>query len=115
MSRYRINPGEFRHPIIIQKLNKIRNEYGEISEEKWMNFLELRAAIYPISGKDFFSAETLNSEVTHKINIRYVEGITSAMRIKFGERYFEIISPPINFQEKNVLLQMMCKERIYES
>lgn len=114
MSRYRINSGEFRHPIAIQKLDKIRNEYGEIIDT-WVDFIEVRAAIYPLSGKDFFSAETLNSEVTHKINIRYVEGITSAMRIKFGVRYFEIISPPINFQEKNVLLQIMCKERFYES
>lgn len=114
MSRYAINSGEFRHPITIQKLDKSRNEYGEVIEE-WIDFLEIRAAIYPLSGKDFFSAETLNSEVTHKINTRYVEGITSAMRIKFGERYFEIISPPINFQEKNILLQIMCKERIYES
>lgn len=114
MSRYAINSGEFRHPITIQKLDKSRNEYGEVIED-WIDFLEIRAAIYPLSGKDFFSAETLNSEVTHKINVRYVEGITSAMRVKFGERYFEIISPPINFQEKNILLQIMCKERVYES
>ena len=114
MSRYRINPGEFRHRIIIQKMNKIENDYGELLDT-WVDFLEVRAAIYPLSGKDFFAAETTNNEITHKINIRYVPGITSAMRIKFGERYFEIISPPINFQEKNVLLQIMCKERCYES
>lgn len=114
MSKYRINAGDFRHLITIQKLDKKRNEYGELIED-WVYFLEVRAAIYPLSGKDFFAAETLNSEATHKINIRYVEGITSAMRIKFSNRYFEIISPPINFQEKNILLQIMCKERYYES
>lgn len=114
MSRYRINPGELRHRITIQKLNNSQNEYGEISEF-WEDILNIRAGIYPISGKDFFAAETTNNEITHKINIRYVPGITSAMRIKFGERYFEIISPPINFQEKNILLQIMCKERCYES
>lgn len=114
MSRYRINPGEFRHRIIIQKMNKIENDYGELLDT-WVDFLEVRAAIYPLSGKDFFAAETSNNEITHKINIRYVPGITSAMRIKFEERYFEITSPPINFQEKKVLLQIMCKERCYES
>lgn len=113
MSRYRINPGEFRHPIIIQKLDKVSNDYGELNDI-WIDFLEIRAAIYPLSGKDFFAAETTNSEITHKINIRYIKGVTSSMRIKFGERYFEIISPPINFQEKNILLQIMCKERYYE-
>jgi SPP1 family predicted phage head-tail adaptor len=114
MSRYRINSGEFRHHITIQKIDKIRNKYGELIES-WIDFLEIRAAIYPLSGKDFFAAETTNSEVTHKINIRYIEGITSAMRVKFGNRYFEITAPPINFQERNILLQIMCKERCYES
>ena len=114
MSRYRINPGELRHRITIQKLNNSQNEYGELAE-LWEDILNVRAGIYPISGKDFFAAETTNNEITHKINIRYVPGITSAMRIKFGERYFEIISPPINFQERNILLQIICKERCYES
>ncbi|GAA0763858.1 phage head closure protein [Clostridium sartagoforme] len=114
MSRYRINSGEFKHHIIIQQLDKVRNEYGELIDT-WVDFLGIRAAIYPLSGKDFFAAETVNSEVTHKINIRYIEGITSAMRIKFGNRFFEITAPPINFQERNILLQIMCKERYYES
>lgn len=118
MSRYRINPGEFRHRITIQKCNSNQNDYGEIDINApitWSDVVSVRAAIYPLSGKDFFAAETTNNEITHKINIRYVPGITSLMRIKFGERYFEIISPPINFQEKNILLQIMCKERCYES
>lgn len=113
MSRFRINAGEFRHVIIIQKLVKVRNEFGELIDT-WNDFLELRAAVYPLSGKDLFAAETINSETTHKVNIRYIEGISSAMRVKFKDRYFEITSPPINFQEKNILLQLMCKERYYE-
>ena len=30
MSRYRINPGEFRHRITIQKMSEIENDYGEL-------------------------------------------------------------------------------------
>jgi hypothetical protein len=32
------------------------------------------------------------------------------MRVLFGERVFSIVSPPINFQEKNIELQILCKE-----
>lgn len=115
MSRYRINPGELRHRITIQKFNNNQNEYGEVeinTHASWSDVAVVRAGIYPISGKEFFSAETVNSEVTHKVKIRYIEGITSNMRIKFGDRYFEIISQPINFQEKNIELQLLCKELI---
>lgn len=109
MTRYRINPGEYRHKIIFQKLVNIQNGYGEPTGV-WTDILPARAGIYPLSGKEFYAAETVSSEVTHKINMRYKSGITSDMRIKFGERIFELISPPINFQEKNIELQLLCKE-----
>lgn len=110
MSRYRINPGELRHRITIQKLNNSQNEYGEVSE-LWEDILNVRAGIYPISGKEFFAAETVNSEITHKVKIRYIEGIMPNMRIKFNNRIFSIESV-INFQERNIELQLLCKELI---
>ncbi len=111
MTRYRINPGEFRHPIIFQRVTDSQDEYGAPINE-WQNIINARAAIYPINGKDFFMAEQTNNELTHKIHIRFMPGITPDMRIKFGERYFEISSPPINFQEKNTMLQLLCKELV---
>lgn len=110
MSRYRINPGELRHRITIQKLDNSQNEYGEASE-LWEDILNVRAGIYPISGKEFFAAETVNSEITHKVKIRYIEGIMPNMRIKFNNRIFSIESV-INFQERNIELQLLCKELI---
>lgn len=110
MSRYRINPGELRHRITIQKLNNSQNEYGEVSE-LWEDILNVRAGIYPISGKEFFAAETVNSEITHKVKIRYIGGITPNMRIKFNNRIFSIESV-INFQERNIEIQLLCKELI---
>lgn len=111
MARYRINPGELRHKIIFQKFDKEhQDDYGE-PEPMWVDVLTTRVAIYPISGRDFYAAEKENSEVTHKINLRYIKGLLPSMRIKFGDRLFSIISI-INFQERNVELQIMCKELI---
>lgn len=109
MTRYRINPGELRHIISFQRKTGTQNDFGEEINE-WVDVVKTRAAIYPISGKEFFAAEKVNSATTHKINIRFISGITSDMRIKFGQRTFELISPPINFQEKNISLQLLCKE-----
>jgi SPP1 family predicted phage head-tail adaptor len=110
LTRYRINPGEFRHVIVFQKKSGVQNSYGETSND-WVDVIKTRVGIFPVSGKEFFAAETVNSEVTHKVNLRYLPGITSDMRIKFGERFFSIISV-INFQEKNIELQLLCKELI---
>lgn len=114
MSRYRINPGELRHRITIQKCNSNQNNYGEIDINAtitWSDVVTVRAGIYPISGKEFFAAETVNSEITHKVKIRYIEGISPNMRIKFNNRIFSIESV-INFQERGIELQLLCKELI---
>lgn len=114
MRKYRINPGDFRHIIIFQKAKGNKNEYGEGNKESigWKNYLTTRAAIYPVSAREFFSAEMKNSEVSHKVFMRYIPQveITTDMRIQFGSRIFELIGPPINFEEKNNQLLLMCKE-----
>lgn len=108
MSRYRINPGEFRHIITFQEMEERKNSLGEMTKV-WIDRFSTRAAIYPISGKEFFTADMNNSEVSHKINIRYRGDINTKMRIIFEGRVFNIESI-INFQERNILIQIMAKE-----
>lgn len=111
-----MNPSKLRHRITFQRQTKNQNEYGEEIKneeiEKWVEVITVWASVNPISAKEFFAAEKLNSEITHKINMRCIRSleITSDMRIKFNDRYFELIGPPINFQERNVELQLLCKE-----
>jgi len=38
--------------------------------------------------------------------------VTSKNRVNFGGRIFEIISPPINFDERNREVQLMTVERV---
>jgi len=111
MTLFNINPGKYRHVVTIQKQTTARNPYGEISEE-WTDVAKARAGIFPISGKEVFQKQFVESEISHRIHIRYnpTYVINSQMRILFNNRVFSIVSPPINFQEKNVELQMLCKE-----
>lgn len=108
MSRYRINPGEFRHIITFQEMEERKNQFGEMTKV-WVDKFSTRAGIYPLSGKEFFTADKENSEISHKINIRYRPDINQKMRIIFEGRVFNIESI-INFQERNILIQIMAKE-----
>ncbi len=113
---FKINAGKYRHVATLQKLSTIRSPYGGIdrnNDANWDDIATIRIAIFPISGKDVLTAEYVKSEITHRIAIRYNPEltITSDMRINFNGRVFDIISPPIDFQEKNMELQLMCKER----
>jgi SPP1 family predicted phage head-tail adaptor len=114
LTRFSINAGKYRHVITIQQLLTTENTYGETirnDDTNWEDVLTTRAGIFPISGKDYFNEDVINAEITHKIQMRYQTGIDSSMRIKFGNRIFDIISPPIDFQERHREIQLMCKER----
>jgi SPP1 family predicted phage head-tail adaptor len=112
----RINAGKYRHIVTFQKLNANPNSYGEIDrrdDANWEDVLTTRAGIFPISGRDFFNAmaSVKTAEITHRIQLRFIKGIDSEMRIKFGNRIFEMITPPTNFQERGTELLILVKER----
>jgi SPP1 family predicted phage head-tail adaptor len=102
---------DLRHRITIQQKSFIRDTYGQPVEE-WSDVFTVWASINPLTGKDLFAAESVQSEITHKIKIRFKLGIKPDMRVRFGDRYFQIISPPINFNERNIELQLMCRELV---
>jgi SPP1 family predicted phage head-tail adaptor len=102
--------GKLRHKITIQEYSAARDSFGA-ETEGWNDKASVFASITPISGKEYFASQQLNAEVTTKITIRYLEGITPKMRVVFGDRIFEIVSV-LNFEERNVELNLMCKESV---
>jgi SPP1 family predicted phage head-tail adaptor len=76
----------------------------------WQDHATVWAAIEPLSGREFFAAQQVQSETTGKITIRYIPGITADMRILHGSRIFELTAPPIDPQERHAELQLMVKE-----
>lgn len=100
-----MNPGELRHKI------KIQIQDLEQENEVWNDVFSCWANVNPISGREYYQAETVNSDLTHRIRLRYRKGITPDMRILYKDRIFYIVSV-INEYEKNYALQLMCRELI---
>jgi SPP1 family predicted phage head-tail adaptor len=112
----RINAGKYRHLVTFQRLKEPQNLYGETSvniESNWEDAFTARVGIFPLSGRELLAleADAKQGEISHRIVLRYMKGIDSKMRIKFGTRIFEIISPPVNNYERNDELLLFCKER----
>jgi SPP1 family predicted phage head-tail adaptor len=111
----RINAGKYRHIVTFQRLKEdAQNSYGETpihGDLNWEDAFNARVGIFPISGREALTEEVIRGEISHRIQLRYMAGIDNTMRIKFGERIFEIISPPVNQYEQNHELHLICKER----
>lgn len=101
--------GEMRHRISLQ-VKTITKAEG-IPQENWITLVTVWASITNISGKEYFQAASVQSEITTRIQIRYRPEITPAMRVLYGSRLFNILSV-IDKDERHHELELMCKEVI---
>jgi SPP1 family predicted phage head-tail adaptor len=107
----KVNTGDLRHHIDIYANTKVENELGEIT---W-NFVKIKtiwANIIPQTGSlQKQQADTILTNVTHKIIVRYSAGkdIKKDMQIHFRNSRFEI-KYILNPYFKNETLEIFCVE-----
>ena len=80
---------KMRHRIKFQSLSLVSDGQGG-STESWVDFAEVWADVKPISGRERLFAQRIEDIQDHKIIIRYLDGITTTMRIVFNNRIFQI-------------------------
>lgn len=105
-----MDAGLMRHKITMQKKSNERNSFGE-PEDMWVDVVTVRASINPLSGRDFMAAMKEQAAVTHKVTIRYNPSVNADMRIKYGDRLFDILHI-IDTWEQHREMVLLCKELI---
>lgn len=100
--------GAMRHKIEFVTIGEIRGAMGGVSEGE-THLADARAEIKPISGGERFMSNQLFSEATSQIRCRFVAGVTTKHKIKFGARTFDILNVQ-DKDEKGVELFIVAKE-----
>ena len=100
--------GALNKEIIIQDKTQVSDNMGGFTDT-WGNLYTLFSAIWPVSSKEQISSMQLSMTISHRIRIRYRTGISASYRVKFGSRYFSIVSI-INPNERNQWLDLVCRE-----
>lgn len=100
MGRYRINPGDFKHEIEIQRCQKIKDEDNRLVEQ-WTALCNVRAKILYTRGSEYIESYGTNSNVGVTFYIRYnCKDITSKDRIIYKGKPYNIVYVN-NIQELN--------------
>lgn len=99
--------GKMRYRVTIESINTTTDDDG-FTAETFIPFATVWADITPVSSKEYFSSEQTLDEVTSKIYVRYISGINTLMRVKYGERIFNIIS--ILSDQRQGITTIMAKE-----
>ena len=104
-----IRAGELNKRIELQPSSRAANGTGGFVTT-WATTETVWAAIWPISAADVIEGMKTSAQTTHRVRIRFRKDVNSAMRIKYGNRYFSIQAPPINPNMANEYLDLVCKE-----
>lgn len=101
--------GDLKKLIDIESISVTSDGMGAYVES-WSTYKKnVWAAIWPVSAKERIQSGKVEAEITHRIRIRYMDGVTSAMRIKYGITYFKIVSV-INVGMENRMIDILAVE-----
>jgi SPP1 family predicted phage head-tail adaptor len=107
--------GQLRQQVTIQSSTQAQASTGALTTT-WSDFATgIWAAVEPISGREFFGSQQVQSSVSTRIRIRHLAGVTEKMRVKHVDRdaitnYYDIEAVvPIN--ERGAEIHLMCSWR----
>lgn len=103
-----MNAGELRHRITFQRRG-IDLTTGGLTD--WVDYATVWAKVEDLSGRDYIQAQMLGeaSLVTTRITIRWRADVDPHMRVKAGNRVFDI-KAVLDPDGRRRVMQIMCAE-----
>jgi SPP1 family predicted phage head-tail adaptor len=101
--------GQLRHLVTVQSRSTTPDTYGEPAQTWSSLYADQPASIEPLSGRELLNAQAIQSDVTHRLRMRYVSGVETKHRILFGSRVFDIRAVR-NVDERGIELEILCTE-----
>lgn len=86
------------------------NEYGE-KNVVWTDLATVWAAVEPLTGREFWAQQQVQSEITVRIKVRYRSDITTGMRAVYNEAIY-MIKSIVDPLEKHEELHLMTSEGV---
>lgn len=82
-----IEAGKLRHRVDFERRVDVQDPDTGSVTPTWLSVAKsVPAAIEPLSAREFIAAQSMQSEVTLRVVVRYRAGLNAAMRLKIGKR-----------------------------
>lgn len=86
-----IDAGKLRERVTIQQATESRNALGETTLA-WSTFAERWASVEGVSAREALELGQADVSITHRVRMRYLDGMTHNMRVLWRGRVLEIVS-----------------------
>lgn len=107
---FHVDAGALNKRVQFQKFEPGLDENGYQTKEGWKPKFECWASVQPVSAREFWQAESVHAELSHKVIIRFRSDVTADMRIEYSGRTLEICAPPTDPMEDHRYLTLKCRE-----
>lgn len=103
-----MRPGLLQYRVEIQQSTSTSDAMGQ-PVNTWKTTQTRWAGVMPLNSREGFFAKSVRPELSHRITLRWFDGLEHGHRIKMDARIFNIASI-INVDEGNHTLQVDCVE-----
>jgi SPP1 family predicted phage head-tail adaptor len=86
-----ILPGQLRERVTVEQPGRTTTTLGE-SQITWSTFATRWASVEGVSSREALQYGQQQIEITHKVRMRYLEGLTHEMRLQWRSRTLDVVS-----------------------
>jgi len=86
-----ILPGQLRERVTVQQPTRTTTDLGE-SQLSWSTYATRWASVEGVSSREALQFGQQQVEITHKVRLRYLDGLTSQMRLQWRSRTLDVVS-----------------------
>jgi len=104
--------GRLNHRIEIHALTSVQDATTGNITEGWSLFVDAWANVRPASVREFIAAGSEQSKITVAVQIRHVAGIKPSMRIRHGEKLYNIEGVLEDMHSGREWITLPCSEVI---
>lgn len=104
----RIRAGALRHRVTIERDTETRATDGGVVRVA-ATIDTIWAEVQPLTGREYFDAMQVNSDLTHKVRMRANTNVTTSDRIVHDSRNLHVISVR-DIDERGHEMVLLCKE-----
>ena len=107
-----MNAGDLNTRVQVQEPVEVNGSEGEL-ERTWLTIGSRWAHVEPLSGREFWQAQQVQSDVTHRVRMRYDRQITSKHRLLLSQyetgRVLNIAHVRVR-DERKAEMELLCVE-----
>ena len=103
-----VDIGTLRHRVRLERPVSTRDD-NRAPVTTWDHVATVWASIWPVRGREYWAAKSINAEVEVTIRVRYRGDIGPDWRLVYRDKVYAVLAV-MNLRGEDAVLELQCKE-----